>query len=151
MAACTGLVSRGDELVAGAGSARRALHLPLESSQNSKLCLRHLTPLSPTAPRTHGECCCPHEHTSEADPPTAHGPPLTSAPCRPARRLPGDAAPDTVTGAACPACPHGAFAPEAEPHHPHPEAAGPGPCGDPAGAGVQVRERLPGAPHSGRP
>ena len=98
-----------------------------------------------TPPRTHGECCCPHKHTSEADPPAANGSPLTCAPRRPSCCLPRDAAPDTVAGAAGPARPHGAAPPEAEPHHPHPEAAGPGPRGDPAGAGVQVRV-LPRAP-----
>lgn len=100
---------------------------------------RNAVPCFLTPPRTHGECCCPHKHTSEAHPPAANGSPLACAPRRPSCCLPRDAAPDTVARAAGPARPHGAAAPEAEPHHPHPEAAGPGPRGDPAGAGVQVR------------
>ena len=101
--------------------------------------------LSPS--RTHGECCCPHEHTSEADTPTADRAPVTCTPCCPARCLPCDAAPDAVTGAASPACPHGAAPPKAEPHHSNLEAVGLGPCGDPAGAGIQVRFcQQPGVP-----
>ena len=101
--------------------------------------------LSP--PRTYGECCCPHEHTSEADTPTADRAPLARTPCCPTCCLPCDAAPDAVTGATSPACPHGAAPPEAEPHHPDPEAAGPGPRGDPAGTGIQVRScHQPGVP-----
>lgn len=96
-----------------------------------------------TLPRTYGECCCPHKYTSEADPPSAYRPSLTSASCRPARCLSCDATPDAVARAASPACPHGTATPEAEPHHPHPETPGPGPCGDSAGAGVQVRALLP--------
>lgn len=144
--ACAGLVSLGDEFVPEGRERPAAFSFtPRIEPELKALCPSRLTPLPLPRPRTHGECCCPHEHTSEADPPTANGPPLTCAPRRPARCLPGDAAPDAVAGAACPACPHGAIAPEAEPYHPHPEAAGPGPCGDPAGAGVQVRALLPGA------
>lgn len=96
------------------------------------------------SPRAPGQCCCPHQHTSEADPPAAHGPPFARAPRCPTRCLARDAATDAVARAAGPARAHGSAAPEAEPHHPHPEAAGPGPCGNPAGARVQVGR----GPHS---
>lgn len=89
-------------------------------------------------PRTPGQCRCPHQHASEANPPSAHGPPVPCTPCRATRRLTCDAATDAVPGAASPACAYGSSTPEAEPGHPHSEAAGSGPCGDPTGARVQV-------------
>lgn len=94
--------------------------------------------------RTHGECCCPHEHPSETDPPAADRTPFACAPCCPTRCLTCDATSDTVPRAASPTCTLGATAPEAEPHHPHSEAQGPGPCGDPAGARIQVLPCLGG-------
>lgn len=105
-----------------------------------------LTWLSSRRPRAGAER---PEHPAEAARARAQRPALARAPrSSPAARSRSARALGAAARARA-ALAHPAAAAEAEPDQPHPETARPGPCGDSAGAGVQVMHHVPSSPNPG--
>ena len=89
--------------------------------------------------RTNGECCCSIQPSSEADSTSAHWQTLSCSSLCATRCLPSNAPSDAVPRTARPAPSHDASS-EAESNNPHPKTSRAGPCGDPPGERVQVRQ-----------